>query len=172
MGQRVYDKAEHYIKRGNRKRLKLLLKRHPELLSSDDAMLLFSAIWRNQGMVQWLLDHGVLADTRMGHLGNTPLMQAAAEGDALNARLLLKYGADPNALNDENENPLGFAVTWKQTELIEILVDAGADVNNMDDSGPNMTQLDLAECSGWQDVCATLRSLGAKRYNELRPNAG
>jgi len=128
MGQRVHDKADHYIRHGNRKRLRLLLKKHPELRVSNEAMLIFTAIWRNRGMVKWLLQQRVSPDTRMGDDGNTPLMQAASEGDISLVKLLLQFGADPNALNEERENPLGFAVSWQQPNAIKVLVEHGADV--------------------------------------------
>lgn len=51
--------------------------------------------------------------------------------------------------------------------LRSLLVSAGADINNTDDSGPNRTQLDIAELSDWPEVAAALRRLGAKRYSEL-----
>ncbi len=172
MGQRVHDKADHYVRRGNCKKLKLLLKKHSEFCHSNDAMLIFTAIWHNRGMLKWLLEKGVSPNTQMGDGSNTPLMQAAADGDIPLAKLLLEFGADPNAVNDGNENPLGFAVTWQQPELVKILVAAGADVNNTDDSGPGKTQLDWAELSGWANIVDVLSSVGAKRYAEIHPNAG
>ena len=99
-------------------------------------------------------------------------MQAAADGDIATMRLLLEFGANPNALNEESENPLGFATTYEQPDAIKLLVDAGADINNQDDSGPERTQLDCAELSGWTEVVNVLRSLGAKRHSELNANAG
>ncbi|MEW4490413.1 ankyrin repeat domain-containing protein [Thalassoglobus sp. JC818] len=147
--------------------MRLLLRKHPELLKSDEAMLIFTAIWENRSMLRWLLERGVSPDCRLGKVGNTPLMQAAAEGDLEAMVLLLDFGADPNALNEESENPLGFAVAWKQLEPIRVLVAAGADINDTADSGPERTQLDIAEFSGWTEVAALLRSLGAKRFSEL-----
>lgn len=94
-------------------------------------------------------------------------MSAAAEGDVGAMMLLLEYGANPNALNSYSENPLGYAVTWQQPRAIEVLVAAGAEINNMDDSGPGMTQLDWAELSQWTEMVSVLRALGAKRFEEL-----
>lgn len=168
MGQRIHDKADHYIQCGNRKKLRLLLKKHPGLRESNEALLIFTAIWHNRGMLKWLLQQRVSPDTRMGDDGNTPLMQAAADGDVPLVKLLLQFGADPNALNEERENPLGFAVTWQKPNVIRALVEHGADVNNLDDSGPEKTQLDWAELSEWHEVVDVLRSLGAKRFSELQ----
>ena len=170
MGKRRDNQAYSLVRRGNRKRLRLLLRRHVELRTSDTAMLVFAAIWHHRGMLRWLLERGVVPDCRMGKAGNTPLMQAAADGDCQTISLLLEFGADPNALNFESENPLGFAVTWKQPKAIELLVAAGADINNMDDSGQGRTQLDCAELSDWTEGILLLRALGAKRYCELVSN--
>ncbi len=118
-------------------------------------------------MIRWLLERGVSPDCRMGDHGNTPLMHAAADGDATVMALLLEFGADPTLLNDASETALGFAVTYNHVTAIEVLVNAGADINNTDDSGPNRTQLDTAELSDWPEVAAALRRLGAKRFSEL-----
>ncbi|TWT38306.1 Ankyrin repeat protein [Thalassoglobus neptunius] len=167
MGRRINEKVYFYIRRGSRKHIRRLLKKHPDLLMSDEAMLAFTAIWHNRSMLRWLLERGVSPDGRIGTDGNTPLMQAASDGDPELMQLLLEFGADVNALNEESENPLGFEVAWKQLESIRILVAAGADVNDITDSGPERTQLDIAEFSGWTEVAALLRSLGAKRFSEL-----
>jgi ankyrin repeat protein len=94
-------------------------------------------------------------------------MSAAAEGDVGAMMLLLEYGANPNALNSYSENPLGYAVRWQQPRAIEVLVAAGAEINNMDDSGPGMTQLDWAVLSQWTEIASVARALGAKRFEEL-----
>ncbi len=169
MGRRRNEQAEYLVRRGNRKRLRHLLGKHESLRNSDEAMLVYTAIWFNKGMLRWLLEHDVSPDSRKG---NTPLMQAAADGDIVTMRLLLEFGANPNALNEESENPLGFATTYEQPDAIKLLVDAGADINNQDDSGPGRTQLDCAELSGWTDCVDVLRSLGAKRHSELNTNEG
>lgn len=67
----------------------------------------------------------------------------------------------------KNENPLGFAMAWKQIESIRLLVHTGADINDTLDSGPNRTQLDSAELSSWSEGADLLRLLGGKRSSEL-----
>ena len=167
MGKRRDEQAYFLVCRGNRRRLRSLLGRHPELCTSNSARLVFAALWQNRGMIHWLLERGVSPDCRMGDHGNTPLMHAAAEGDASVMTMLLKYGANPALLNDASENALGFAVTYNHVSAIAVLASAGADINNTDDSGPHRTQLDIAELSDWPEVAAALRRLGAKRYSEL-----
>jgi ankyrin repeat protein len=115
-------------------------------------------------MLRWLLERGVSPDCSCG---NTPLMQAAADGDIKTMDILLEFGADPNALNESSENPLGFAVTWDQPTAIRLLVAAGANINSTDDSGPGRTQLDCAELYGSTEVIAVLRELGGRRFADL-----
>jgi len=133
-------------------------------------MLIYAAVWQNRGMLRWLLEHDVPPDSgAKAHDGNTPLMHAASVGDVRVMKMLLAFGADPNAVNASSENPLGYAATYEQPEAIKVLIAAGVDVNDTTDSGPGKTQLDIAEVSSWTDVAATLRSLGGKRYAELHP---
>ena len=167
MGKGRDELAYNLVLRGNRARLKQLLRKHLELKSSHTAMLVYGSIWHNRGMLRWLLAQGVDPDCRMGKKGNTPLMQAASDGDVWAIKILLEYGANPNALNEQLENPLGFATSWEQLDSIKILVDAGAEINDIVDSGPFRTQLDCAELSSWQSGADLLRSLGGRRYNEL-----
>lgn len=167
MGKRRDEQACFFVRKGNRKRLRWIIGRHPELRKSNSAQLIFSAIWHNRGMLRWLLERGVSPDSGRGDYGTTPLMQAVADGDVFVIEILLEFGANPNALNSASENPLGFAVTWNQIRAIELLVLAGAEINNTDDSGPGKTQLDWAELSGWTEVASVLRRLGARKYSEL-----
>lgn len=94
-------------------------------------------------------------------------MQAAADGDVSSIKILLAFGANPNALNEQNENPLGFAITWKQIESVRLLLDAGAAVNDTFDPGPSRTQLDWVELSNWREAADLIRAFGGKRYSEL-----
>ncbi len=167
MGKRRNQKAYNLVQRGNRRALRHLLRKHGDLRTSNDANLVFAAIWHNRGMLRWLLEHGVLPDCRLGELGNTPLMQAAADGDLWTVKMLLKFGADANAINTHSENPLGFAVAWEQADAVRLLLAAGADVNNTEDSGPDRTQLDCAELSQWSEGIEALRNAGGKRFVEL-----
>lgn len=167
MGKRRDYKARSLVERGNRKRLKRLLHRHPELRTSNTADLVHTAVFFNRGMFLWLLERGVSPDCRSGYSGNTPLMHAACHSDLEMMKLLLQFGADLNAVNEYSEDAFGYAVTWEQPQAVELLVARGVDVNDMVDSGPGRTQLDCAEQSKWVEMAATLRALGAKRFSEL-----
>lgn len=169
MGQRVFAKAKFYVRRSNRKRLRQLLNKHRYLLSSDESFLLFHAIWFNRGLVRWLLDRGVHPDCRLGSVGNTPLMQAAADGDVELLQTLIDYGANSNARNEENEHPLGFACAWTQWSAAELLLNNGAEVNALEDD--HSTYLDWATAGSHTVGIDMLRAHGGLRFEELRRNS-
>lgn len=56
-------------------------------------------------------------------------MLSTYHGHAALTRLFLSHGADPNRLNDRGQSPLAGAVFKNETELVDILLDAGADVD-------------------------------------------
>ena len=166
MGRRLIEKARSLVRRGNRRRLRLLLRKHPYLLRSDEALLVFYACWFNRGMLAWLLEHGVDPDSRLEEAdGNTPLMQAAGDGDVAVMTTLLEHGASIKTKNESGEVPLGFAVTYEQPEAIRLLAAHGADINGTEGSG--QTHLDWAILSGWEETAEALRSLGARRMEEI-----
>jgi ankyrin repeat protein len=139
MSQRRDELAYHLVCRGNRRRLRPLLRKHPELRTSPDAMLIYAALWHHRAMLRWLLEHDVPADSGVNvDDGNTPLMHAASEGDVRAMKLLLAFGANPNAVNTNSENPLGYAATYEHPEAVKVLIAAGVDVNDTADSGPTV----------------------------------
>ncbi|WP_163981389.1 ankyrin repeat domain-containing protein [Roseiconus lacunae] len=128
-------------------------------------MLLFTAIWSRPSLVRWLLDRGVSADCRLGAGSNTPLMQAAADGDTALMDLLLGYGAEIEATNEQNERPLGFACSWRQLDAARLLLQRNADPNALEDA--DKTYLDWAELGGDDELVQLLRSFGGLAFSEL-----
>ncbi|KAK7696828.1 hypothetical protein SLS64_014159 [Diaporthe eres] len=55
------------------------------------------------------------------------LMLAAYHGHADLVKFLVQHGADPNRLNDRQQSPLAGAVFKKEDDVIEALVEGGAD---------------------------------------------
>ena len=74
-----------------------------------------------------------LADT------SSKLMLSTYHGHVPLSRLLLSHGADPNRLNDRGQSPLAGAVFKNEKEIVDILLEAGADV-------------DLGQPSAWEAV--------------------
>ncbi len=167
MSDRSEKWAFNLVVKGKRRCLATLLSKHPALKTSNEAMLIFAAIWHNRSMLKWLLERGVSPDCRLGEGDNTPLMQAAADGDLLTMRLLLDFGADPNSTNSLGETPLGFAVIWEQPEAVRMLANAGAVLDTTSDLGDGRTLLDLATRSGLSAVAGVLREAGARQSDEI-----
>ena len=67
------------------------------------------------------------------------LMLSTYHGHAPLSRLLLSHGADPNRLNDRGQSPLAGAVFKDEKEIVDILLEAGANV-------------DLGHPSAWETV--------------------
>ena len=130
----------------------------------DGASVLEAAAWVNDAeSVRLLLSKGADPNTKDA-ARLTPLLQAASNGDrnAEVVRLLLQHGADVNAVSAEvldtaKNGPLalGFltpllsAVAQESYETVELLVNAGANVNAKDVRG--MTPLALAFTSDRPD---------------------
>lgn len=75
--------------------------------------------------------------------GNTPLQEAAIQGNVDIVNLLLAAGADVNFKNEYSETALMVASLKNgNPEVVQILIDAGADVNAVDIDGSSA--LDLA----------------------------
>jgi len=102
--------------------------------------------------------------------GWTPLALAAYFGNREAARLLLASGADVHATgrNATANQPLHAAVAGKRQELVELLVEHGADVNAQD--GDGWTPLNLAAHEGSLDTITYLLAHGADP--SIASNAG
>ncbi|MBU9674006.1 M48 family metalloprotease [Planococcus sp. CP5-4] len=64
--------------------------------------------------------------------GETPLMAAAAGGDVAGVEQALTDGEDIHAKDSEGSDALMYAVHWGDPEVIQTLLDAGADANTSD----------------------------------------
>ena len=99
--------------------------------------------------------------------GATPLGLACEQGESDCASMLLRCGADPNALNQKGEPPFFAALNSdKWTTTCELLTEAGADLNLMSATG--RTALCVALASGDPDKVEALLARGA----EFMWNAG
>ncbi|MBV9494770.1 MAG: ankyrin repeat domain-containing protein [Acidobacteria bacterium] len=89
----------------------------------------------------------------------------AAEGDVEVARLALRYGADVERRNDEGESALGYAVSWGNKAIVELLIEAGADVNGLEVAPDGIATPPLNACSD-PEIEALMLAHGARRSNE------
>ena len=92
-----------------------------------------SAAYR-QAALEYCQRIGVLKDFDSleipNEIGETPLMQAAADGELLNVKLLAKAGADLNARDtDYGDTALTWASNQGHAECVRALIAAGVDAN-------------------------------------------
>jgi hypothetical protein len=100
----------------------------------------------------------------------TFLQHAVARGNLEHVRMALRFGADPEKRNDWGEIALGYACSWGRLEAVRLLVEAGADVNALEErpeTGRRATPLDAAD--QYPEIAAYLRARGARHSRELPP---
>ena len=116
--------------------------------------------FKHYDMAALLLERG-MSPNHMNWHRTTLLHDMAWEGDIRKAVLLLDHGADINAVDDEfRSTPLGIAARWGRREVVELLMDRGADPNQAGASWA--TPLAWAVKKGHSDIAAMLRSAGAR----------
>jgi ankyrin repeat protein len=111
---------------------------------------------------------GLSPDAETEPTCQTLLQKAACEGDLERMRMLLRYGADPQKRNHVGELALGYACSWGQLEAVKLLVEAGAEVNAVEEdptTGYRNTPLDCAHRT--PEIVEYLRSRGAMHLEEL-----
>ncbi len=110
--------------------VRLLLDRGADvnIANKDGATALMWAAG-NLNKVRWLLKKGATVDIRTGS-GRTPLLIAATyAGNAEVVRLLLKNGAKTTDQDNSRETALTSASKRGDVQLVEALIEAGADVH-------------------------------------------
>ncbi|CAN0203569.1 unnamed protein product [Ascophyllum nodosum] len=106
------------------------------------AALVTGASTGDRQTIDFALDAGANVD---GHpqLGVSPLMIATSQGHFNIVKLLIEKGASVNYRNSSPENPsaVQLAIIYSRKEILEILLQAGADVDDPDSQGmtPLMT---------------------------------
>jgi hypothetical protein len=145
----------------NRTRRKML-----ELLLARGARVPDVAKWgrfyyfKHADIAALLLERGMNPNHMTWHR-TTLLHDMAGEGNAEKARLLLKHGAEIDAVDDEfRSTPLGFAARWGRRDLVMLLLDHGADPNVA--GAPWATPLAWAEKKGHPEIARDLRARGAR----------
>jgi uncharacterized protein len=109
----------------------------------------------------WLQERGFAVDSLESRAfnGNTPLLQAALEGDIKMVKLFVDAGADLYAVNNDYNGVLFNACYADSAAIIRILVAAGADLDDINEEGE--TALMYAVSASKLRSVKTLLSLGA-----------
>ncbi len=127
----------------------------------------FALTLRHYGIAGYLLDHGANVNGADPGLGSTPLMEyvmsfqsGVSEAPAMLKRLL-DEGAQIDARGPSGATALRLAVAIDQHDMVQALLDAGADPTLADDKGD--TPLMRAERKQLVETAALLRAFGATR---------
>jgi ankyrin repeat protein len=116
-------------------------KKTPSKLSINKKLLL-AAESGNTGEILELLDLGADVEYKKSGIGQTPLMLCCKNGDLENSQLLLSRGANINAVNNDHQMPLFFAIMSSNVDLIRFLIeDARIEMNCV--NGRTQTPLSL-----------------------------
>jgi ankyrin repeat protein len=115
--------------------------------------------FKHEATAAFLLDHG-MEPNHMNWQRVTLLHYMASEGFLAKARLLVDHGADIDAIDDEyRSTPLGLAARRGQHELVQLLLDRGADPQV--GAAPWATPLAWASRRGHKAIASLLRDAGA-----------
>lgn len=100
----------------------------------DTALHLASEREGRAKIINLLLQNGANIDKR-NSFGKTALILACASGCKQNVKELLKHSPQLNILTKDHESALTYAIVWKRRKILELLIQAGADVNLHDGLG-------------------------------------
>jgi ankyrin repeat protein len=134
-----------------------------ELLPRDEELSVFeAAAFGRLDALRTILDDNPAQATALSADGFTALHLAVFGGQEEAARLLLKRGAEPNALSTNEAvrvPPLGTAAFVRSVPLARLLLDSGADVNGRGEGG--FTALHSAAQNGDEELARLLLDRGA-----------
>lgn len=113
---------------------------------NGDTALMIAAFKANMPAVQALLAKGAAVNKS----GWTALHYAAASGDSEIVKILVKQGAELDALSPNKTTPMMMAARGGFIYSVKVLSDAGADASLKNDAG--MTAIDFARENGSSDI--------------------
>ena len=123
------------IKRGNAPIVKLLLEigENPNSTEQGNITFLHQAIRIGHlKIVQFLIYHGANVEAKTNGSKERPLHYAVKYSSEEMIKELLKNNIQINSLDRDHCTPLWLAVSNGKKEIVEVLIDAGADVNIQD----------------------------------------
>ena len=143
--------------KGNREMIELLMRHGARV--PDVSKWAPNYYFKHTEIAALLLERGMNPNHMNWH-HFTLLHHMAARGDMAKARLLLDYGAAIDAVDEEyRSTPLGCAARRGQREMVDLLLDHGADPNRA--GAPWATPLAWARKKGHAEIEVGLRDAGA-----------
>ncbi len=142
-----------------------LLDKNPELLnsfSSDGFTALgLASFFGHLSLVKLLLDKGANPNIASNNkLKVAPIHSACAVSHFDITELLIKHGADLNAIQMQGVTPLHLAAHNGQTKLAKLLIENGADINPKMDNG--QTPLSMANEKNFAETAELIKRHGGQ----------
>jgi ankyrin repeat protein len=148
---------------GREELVRLLLENGADVnaVNQDGDNVLFAAAEcpDNVSVLDLLLRAGAKINAR-NKMGRTALIGATSIGDLRNVAFLLKQEPDIDAVTDEEETALTFAVVWEYPDVVKALIEAGANVSWQDSHG--WTALKYALQEGNEEIIRLVRKASEK----------
>jgi len=109
--------------------------------TNQDWMLTYAVRNKAHETIELLIERGADVGARTEAFKKTPLFQAAFEGDIEGAKILIKHGADVNATDVSDNNPLREAISAHHPAMVEYLLKAGCNPNQRNSADQSMRDL-------------------------------
>ncbi len=127
----------------------------------DKTWLYHAADFGQLDIVKLLVENGVDLDERDPTFNLTALGAAASEGNLDVVEFLIESGASLDMTLPDN--PVMSAIYGGYDDVVQLLVDKGADVHRLyDDNGESYNCLSFAEANGKTEIAALLRAQGCQ----------
>ena len=116
----------------------------------------------SQALATWLDDNGYSSDdlNQPGENGDSALMKLTRTGHLEWMQELLAVGVDINVCNHDGNNALWFACFGNFDQAIDLLVEAGIDIDNQNDNGATADSTGMSSQDTWLATISTGRSRG------------
>ena len=153
----INENIRKTVKANDNNLLERILDSAPRNMPIASGVLHISAAIGNEKIVKLLLDHGAEVNEKFN--GLTPLLLASSNNHSLVAKLLLQFGADVNAQNQDGRSSLLMAVRNEHSELVSLLLSHKANMEIVCRRG--LTCLSFICAKGNLDIIEMLLQNGA-----------
>ena len=171
---RLYRRLKVALARRDRDALASVVRNHPDAHDGCDRRESPVEMIATAGpdLLEAAFAAGLSPDAGQKETQQTFLQHAAADGDAAVVALCIKYGADLDRRNTSGETALAYACEWGHLRIVELLVEAGVDVNAIEHNPEHdirNTALDC--CAKHPEIAEYLRTVGAKGIADIDSEA-